>query len=104
MAVTASYSTLGIDRVQVIGRERVVRRRVALSGTYVSGGFAITPNELNLSKIRWVKFHGPASTGSAVAFPVWDDTNSKIKLFTATATELSGSTANYKLDVEVGGQ
>ena len=106
MAVTTSYSILGVDRVAFLGRERVVRRRVSLSGTYATGGFAITPNELNLSKIRWVKFHGPASTGSAVAFPYWDQTNSKIKLFTATATEFTngGSTNNYKLDVEVGGQ
>jgi hypothetical protein len=104
MAVTATYSVLGLDRSQVIGRERVVRRRLTLSGTYVAGGFAITANALNLSKIRFVRFMGPASTGSAVAFPYWDEANSKIMLFTATATEFSGSSASYTMDVEVGGQ
>lgn len=106
MAVTTSYSILGVDRVAFLGRERVVRRRISLSGTYDTGGFAITPNALGLSKIRWIQFHGPATTGSAVSFPVWDETNSKIKLFTATATQFTngGSTNNYTLDVSVGGQ
>jgi len=106
MAVTTSYSILGVDRVAFLGRERAVRRRISLSGTYATGGFAVTPSELNLSKIRWIQFHGPATTGSAVSFPSWDETNSKIKLFTATGTEFSngGATTNYTLDVTVGGQ
>lgn len=106
MAVTTSESILGVDRVAFLGRERVVRRRITLSGTYDTGGFAITPGKFGLSKIRWIQFHGPATTGSAVSFPVWDDANSKIKLFTATATQFSsgGSTTGYTLDVTVGGQ
>lgn len=106
MAITTSEAILGVDRATLLGRERAVRRRITLSGTYETGGFAITPGEFGLSKIRWIQFHGPATTGSAVSFPVWDDANSKIKLFTATATQFSsgGSTTGYTLDVTVGGQ
>jgi hypothetical protein len=107
MAVTATPTILGTDRFQHVGRERVVRRRLTLSGTYDTGGFAITANGLNLSKINWVKFHGPAYNGSTtIAFPIWDRANSKILLYTATGTQFSngGSTADYYLDVEVGGK
>lgn len=104
MAVTASYADLGVDRVAFIGRERVSRRRISLTGTYDAGGFAISSKNFRLGKIRWVKFMGVAAKSNAVAFPVWDEANSKIKLYTATGTEFSGSTANYTLDVEVGGQ
>lgn len=107
MAVTATPSVLGTDRSQVLGRERVVRRRLSLSGTYDTGGFAITAGAFGLNKIRWVKFHGPAYNGSTtIAFPIWDETNSKIILYTATGTQFTnaGSVANYTLDVEVGGK
>jgi hypothetical protein len=105
MAVTTTATDLGIDRVSFIGRERVARRRLTLSGTYATGGFSFTPADVRLKSIKWVQFMAPASTGSAVAFPYWDAANNKIKLFTAAGAEFSsgGSTTGYVLDVAAGG-
>jgi hypothetical protein len=105
MAVTTTGSDLGIDRVSFIGRERVARRRLTLSGTYATGGFDFTSNDCRMKKIKWVQFMAPASTGSAVAFPYYDAANNKIKLFTATGTEFTnaGSVTGYILDLEAGG-
>ena len=107
MAVTVTPSVLGIDRYQLVGRERVSRRTLTLSGTYATGGFAITAADFGISDIDWVKVHGPAYTGSStIAFPIWDSANSKIILYTATGTEFTntGSVANYTVNVEVGGR
>jgi hypothetical protein len=106
MAVTVTPAVLGDDRYQLVGRERVVRRRLALSGTYATGGFSLTANAMNLNRIDWVQFHGPASNGTNLAFPWWDEANGKVELYTAYNTEFTntGSVASYTIDVTVGGK
>lgn len=78
MAVTTTFTqdTRGRQRV---GRGTEVRGRLTLSGTYATGGFAVTASGFGLSMIDSLYPSTPWETTEGY-FAAWDSANSKIKL------------------------
>ena len=110
MAITVAFvaDTNGIQRV---GKQKVVSGRLTLTGTYVTGGFAVAASDFGLSAIESL-VPGQAWLLTEVLTAVWDSANSKIKLgWTggAISSELdeitNGDTdTGFVLDVEVKGR
>lgn len=78
MAVTYTFAedTRGRQRV---GRGKEVRGRLTLTGTYETGGFAVTANSLGLSMLDSLVPFTPWE-GTEAFLSAWDSANSKIKL------------------------
>jgi len=110
MAVTYAVSDNlepGPDRV---GRHLTSNSRLTLTGTYVTGGFALTANDFQMSKIKHC-VPGSAWNGTEMMVAVYDSANEKIKLGwtgAVVSTELdeitNGDTVtSFVLDVTVKG-
>jgi hypothetical protein len=79
MAVTVAFSTATAGR-QRVGRQHVVDGRLTLSGTYATGGFAVTAADFGLSSIESLRVNTPFE-GTAAYAARWDSTNSKVFLY-----------------------
>lgn len=110
MAITVAF-TKDTGGVQRVGKQKVVSGRITLTGTYATGGFAVTAGDFELSAIDSLSV-SPAWLGTEVLTAVWDPANSKILLgWTggATSSELdeitNGDTdTGFVLDVTVKGR
>lgn len=111
MAVTYTVTDHDNGR-QRVGKQHVVDCRITLSGTYETGGFAITASSFGLAIIESVGVKSNPWETTEAYTASWDSANSKIKLgWTggATSSELDEITnaddvTDVVLDVEVKGR
>lgn len=111
MAVTIAFAkdTEGRQRV---GKQTVVTGRITPTGTYATGGFAVTAADFGLGSIESLRISGSAFNGTEFNIASWDSANSKIKLGwtgAVVSTELdeitNGDTCTgFVVDVEVKGR
>jgi len=80
-------STVANKDYQVMGGS-VVKTVTLTISSYATGGEDVSPSKLGLSGIRNLV----AVSKSYGAFPVWDETNGKLKLMSAAATEVTATT------------
>lgn len=110
MAVTIAFAADASGR-QRVGRQNQVTGRITPTGTYATGGFAITATDFGLGTIDSVAV-GSARNGTEFMVTHWDSANSKIMLgWTggATGSELDEITNNdtvtgFVMDVTVRGK
>jgi hypothetical protein len=105
--------TTALDRngVERTGKSKKVSGRMTLTGTYVTGGFTVTPNDLLLGSIDSLEL-GTAWTGTTSYNTQWDSANSKIKLgWTAAAVSTAfaeianaTTTTNFVIDFTARGR
>jgi hypothetical protein len=81
-----SLSVATPDLRTVFGNKRIVLASITFDASYPTGGEALTAAELGLSSLDHVI---PLPHASRIG--VWDDTNSKIKLYTALGTEAANT-------------
>ena len=96
MAITA---TLTYNKNHVNGDQRVMDFSISLSGTYVTGGFTITPASVGLDVIDFViPVPDPsAGAGTAVAYVyAWNSSTGKMQLF-VTPSSPDGTLAMVEL-------
>lgn len=105
MAVTVASSEL-VPRERV-GRYYRTRYRLTFTGTYETGGVAVTAAHLGLSQIKDVDLTN-ARNGTNAFATRWDAANSKIMLYEGGATandnpfdefDNGGTATNYHVDV-----
>lgn len=78
MAVTATFTADANGR-QLVGRQRQVTGRITPTGTYETGGFAVTAGLFGLSTIDSLEV-GQARNGTEFMDTFWDKANNKIML------------------------
>lgn len=96
MAITA---TGNYNKNHVIGDQRMMDFSFSINGTYVSGGFTISPASIGLDVIDFVIFTPDPSAGSgtAVAYNyAWNSSTGKVQLFTTPSTP-DGTQADAEL-------
>src|SRR4051812_11003229 len=124
VTVTKAAPSLSIDKIYIgsygisdsavsasVNAEAVANKRTratkwTLSGTYVTGGFAIVPSDYGLKEIQGICVIGDtASTSGAGAVPRLTTTGSSpiVKLFMDTSTEFTsgGSVTSFVYAVQV---
>jgi hypothetical protein len=85
MALSIAKVAGAADNVPVNGGAvQVVQSRVTFDSSYPTGGEAVTAANFGLNRILYV-LSGVNTAGNRLV--VWDDTNSKLKLYTALGTE-----------------
>lgn len=77
MAVTVTPSEI-VPRERV-GRMYRTRYKLTLSGTYATGGFAVTASNVGLSQLKDLE-PGTCRNGTEFMVTEWDQANSKIML------------------------
>lgn len=79
MAVTVTFAkdTNGKQRV---GRQHVVEGRLTLSGTYVTGGFAVSKSTFGLNTLESLRVTAPFE-GTAAYAARWDSANGNVMLY-----------------------
>lgn len=110
MAVTIAFAADSNGK-QRVGKQRVVSGRITPTGTYATGGFAVTASDFGLSTIETLEV-GTARNGTEFMVAHWDSANSKIMLGWsggAISSELdeitNGDTVtNFVVDVTVKGR
>lgn len=75
---------------EFLGDERVRRGRITLDTSYPTGGSAYTAALFNLNTLRQLKIHAVSSDGATLV--VNDETNLKLKCFSALGTEVVNAT------------
>lgn len=108
MAVTVTF-TLNEGGDQRVGRQRVKRGRLALAGTYDTGGFAVAASTFDLARLDSLEISGVGGKTTNGLGAWFDAANLKIKLVEGGATandnpfdELDNTSAvvdGYVLDV-----
>lgn len=90
MAVTVT-SGLGSDPVgaQVPGSRRRDFVKIAFDNSYPTGGYAVSASAVNLVGLDTLILSGSTAAGRLCS---WDQTNGKIKVFSAVTTEVSNAT------------
>lgn len=90
MALTIATQALDGSQVpRVEGNRRTQTWKVTFDSSYPTGGYAITPANFGLSvAIEWLD----VALSSAAHPVVWDNVNSKLKVFTAQGAEVANLT------------
>lgn len=78
MAVTIAFAEDANGR-QRVGKQHVISGRITPTGTYETGGVAVTAGAFGLGVIESLEV-GHAWNGTEVMTTAWDSANSKIKL------------------------
>src|SRR3954447_17913449 len=86
MALTAAKQLMGGLAYRVTRSEREAVTDFTFDGSYATGGLAVTPSAFGLNKINSVlEIAIKTPSAGAVVNVFYDDVNSKLKAFTATA-------------------
>jgi hypothetical protein len=96
MAITATGT---YRKNHVVGDQRVMDFAFSITGTYVTGGFAISPASVGLDVIDFVVMTPDPSSGAgtAVAYILaWNASTGKVQLF-VTASTPDGATGFAEL-------
>lgn len=103
-----ALAVIGISRVQpprVPGAEKRTVTRVTFDNAYPTGGEAVTPEDLGLSRVVFAQaevVRGTESAEKRVANADYDTVNEKLKLFdNATGKELANASDASKVVVQV---
>jgi hypothetical protein len=83
MAVTVTVTRVpGYEQPEVVGNKKVSRRKLTLAtgSTYATGGFALSPSQFGLTKIKRVKFDGPFRNGTSFLVPSYSPSSGKVLL------------------------
>lgn len=94
ITVTSTYR-----KNHVVGDQRVMDFAFSISGTYVTGGFTITPPSVGLDVIDFVVITPDPSSGAgtAVAYVyAWNSSTGKVQLF-VTPSSPDGTLAMVEL-------
>jgi hypothetical protein len=96
MAITV---TTTINKNHIFGDQRVMDCSFSINGTYVTGGFTISPNVVGLDVIDYVDAGVDASSGAGTAVAYlygWNKSSGKMQLF-VTASTPDGATGFAEL-------
>lgn len=88
-ATVASLAYDGAQTPRVEGNRKTQTWKVTFDSSYVTGGYPVTPSMFGLNEvIEWLD----VALSSAAHPVVWDQVNSKLKVFTAQGAEVAGAT------------
>lgn len=110
MAVTVAFSK-DANGKQRVGRQFVVSGRLTPTGTYATGGFAVTASTFGLSTLETLDVGTPRN-GTEFMVAHWDKANSKIMLgwgggaISSEFDEITNAdtVTNFVMDVTVKGR
>lgn len=95
-AITSTFSNLK-GPYSIGGYSKMATASLATSGTYVSGGFTLSPSTFGLNYFESVQATAPSGYNIW-----WDSANAKLVLYTnGTSTEPSGTTTLTGINLTV---